>query len=359
MERIVHGNSTKRTVQIWEEFYMKTLLGIAASAFALCAASASMAGTLEDVRARGEIVCGVHFGLAGFAAPDDEGNFQGLDVDICRGVAAAVFGDADKVVYTSVTAKTRFTALQGGEIDLLSRNTTWTFMRDTALGLDFTGVTYYDGQGFMVRKDLGVGSAMDLEGATVCTSTGTTTELNLKDFFDGNGMAYDVVAFEKEAEVVAAYEAGRCDVYTTDASALAAARVQLANADEHMILPEIISKEPLGPVVRQGDDQWGDIVRWTLWVMDTAEELGITSENVDAIRAETKSPEIKRVLGVEGDIGEPLGLSPDFAYQIIKQVGNYGEIFDRHVGLETPLGLSRGLNDSWKSGGLRYAAPVR
>jgi len=338
---------------------MKTLTGMAVVAAGLCAASAAGASTLDDVRARGEIVCGVHFGLAGFAAPDDQGNFQGLDVDVCRGVAAAVFGDADKISYTSVTAKTRFTALQGGEIDLLSRNTTWTYMRDASLGLDFTGVTYYDGQGFMVRKDLGVASARDLNGAAVCTSTGTTTELNLKDYFDGNGMSYNVVAFEKEAEVVAAYEAGRCDAYTTDASALAAARVQLANAEEHMILPEIISKEPLGPVVRQGDDEWGDIVRWTLWVMDTAEELGITSENVDAIKAETTSPEIKRILGVDGNIGEPLGLNADFAYQIIKQVGNYGEVFDRHVGPDTPLGLARGLNDTWKSGGLRYAAPVR
>ncbi|MEO1161430.1 MAG: amino acid ABC transporter substrate-binding protein [Pseudomonadota bacterium] len=323
------------------------------------AAGSASAGTLDDVRANGKLICGVHFGLAGFAAPDDEGNFQGLDVDVCRAVAAAVFGDANAVDYTSVTAKTRFTALQGGEIDMLSRNTTWTYNRDTSLGLDFTGVTYYDGQGFMVRKDLGAKSATELDGATVCTSTGTTTELNLKDYFDGNNMTYKVVAFEKEAEVVAAYEAGRCDVYTTDASALAAARVQLSNADEHMILPEIISKEPLGPVVRQGDDQWGDIVRWTLWVMDTGEELGITSANVDQIKAETTSPEIKRILGIEGEIGVPLKLNNDFAYQIIKQVGNYAESFNRHVGPDTPLGLDRGLNASWKNGGLRYAAPVR
>lgn len=359
MNSIGNGASRRGAVQLREEIQMKPFMGLAVGAAVLCAASAAAASTLDDVRARGEIVCGVHFGLAGFAAPDDEGNFQGLDVDVCRGVAAAVFGDADKVNYTSVTAKTRFTALQGGEIDLLSRNTTWTYMRDASLGLDFTGVTYYDGQGFMVRKDIGVDRATDLDGAAVCTSTGTTTELNLKDYFDGNSMSYNVVAFEKEAEVVAAYEAGRCDVYTTDMSALAAARVQLANADEHMILPEVISKEPLGPVVRQGDDQWGDIVRWTLWVMDTGEELGITSANVDAIRAETKSPETKRILGIEGDIGEPLGLNADFAYQILKNVGNYGEIFNRHVGPETPLGLERGLNDSWKSGGLRYAAPVR
>ena len=338
---------------------MHTLLKSSAALAGMFVASAAAAGTLDDVRANGKMICGVHFGLAGFAAPDDQGNFQGLDVDICRGVAAAVFGDADALSYTSVTAKTRFTALQGGEIDMLSRNTTWTYMRDVSLGLDFTGVTYYDGQGFMVRKELGVSSAKELDGAAVCTSTGTTTELNLKDYFDGNGLSYKVVAFEKEAEVVAAYEAGRCDVYTTDASALAAARVQLTNVEEHMILPEIISKEPLGPVVRQGDDQWGDVVCWTLWVMDTAEELGITSQNVDQIKAETTSPEIKRILGVGNDIGEPLGLSADFAYNVIKQVGNYGEIFERHVGVNTPLGLDRGLNDSWKNGGLRYAAPIR
>ncbi|MCK0171174.1 amino acid ABC transporter substrate-binding protein [Aliiroseovarius sp. S1123] len=338
---------------------MKTYKTIGTAAALALTAGFANAGTLDDVRANGKVVCGVHFGLAGFAAPDDEGNFQGLDVDVCRAVAAAVFGDPDAVDYTSVTAKTRFTALQGGEIDMLSRNTTWTYSRDAALGLDFTGVTYYDGQGFMVRKDLGVSSALELNDATVCTSTGTTTELNLKDYFDANNMNYKIVAFEKEAEVVAAYEAGRCDVYTTDASALAAARVQLANADEHMILPEIISKEPLGPVVRQGDDQWGDVVRWSLWVMDTGEELGITSENVDQIRAETTSPEIRRILGVDGDLGEPLGLSNDFAYQILKNVGNYGESFERHVGPNTPLGLGRGLNDTWKNGGLRYAAPIR
>lgn len=338
---------------------MKSILAMSAGAMALAVVSTVQAGTLDDVRAKGEMVCGVHFGLAGFAAPDDDGNFQGLDVDVCRGVAAAVFGDADSLKYTSVTAKTRFTALQAGEIDMLSRNTTWTYTRDASLGLDFTGVTYYDGQGFMVRKDLGVGSATELNDAAVCTSTGTTTELNLKDYFDGNGMKYKVVAFEKEAEVVAAYEAGRCDVYTTDASALAAARVQLANAEEHMILPEIISKEPLGPVVRQGDDQWGDIVRWTLWIMDTAEELGITSSNVDEIKSTTNSPEIKRILGTSGNLGEPLGLSADFGYQIIKQVGNYAEVFNRHVGPNTALGLDRGLNASWKDGGLRYAAPVR
>ncbi len=339
---------------------MKSILAMSVGLTALVASvTTAQASILDDVKARGEMVCGVHFGLAGFAAPDDDGNFKGLDVDICRGVSAAVFGDASKLSYTSVTAKTRFTALQAGEIDMLSRNTTWTYMRDTSLGLDFTGVTYYDGQGFMVRKDLGVNSALELDGASVCTSTGTTTELNLKDYFDANGLKYNVVAYEKEAEVVAAYQAGRCDVYTTDASALAAARVQLTNADDHVILPEIISKEPLGPVVRQGDDQWGDIVRWTLWIMDTAEELEISSQNVDDIKASTNDPQIKRVLGLEGNIGEPLGLSADFGYQVIKQVGNYGEVFDRNVGPNTPLGLERGLNASWTKGGLRYAAPVR
>ena len=334
----------------------KTLL--AAGAAIAFSSSMAAAGTLDDVKAAGKIKCGVSQGLPGFSNPDDQGNWSGLDVAFCRAMAAAVLGDAKAVEFTPLSAKVRFTALQSGEIDVLSRNTTWTASRDNSLGLEFVGVNYYDGQGFMVRKDLGVKSATELSGAAVCTNTGTTTELNVADYFRAQGMDYTVVAFEKADEVVAAYDAGRCDVYTTDRSGLAAQRVKLSAPDDHVVLPEIISKEPLGPAVRHGDNQWGDIARWTLNAMINAEELGVTSANVDEMKG-SDNPGIKRVLGTEGSIGEDLGLSADWAYNIIKQVGNYGEVYDATVGPNTPLKLDRGVNALWTQGGILYAPPVR
>ena len=316
------------------------------------------ADTLEDVQAKGFIQCGVSQGLPGFSNPDDQGNWTGLDVDFCRAMAAAIFDDPDAVRFTPLSAKERFTALQSSEVDILSRNTTWTMSRDSALGLNFAGVNYYDGQGFMVRKELGVTSALELSGAAVCTNTGTTTELNVADYFRANNMTYEIVAFEKADEVVAAYDAGRCDVYTTDASGLYAQRLKLTNPDDHIVLPEIISKEPLGPVVRQGDDTWFNITKWVHFAMVNAEELGVTSANVDDMRG-SDNPAIKRLLGTEGAFGEAIGLSNDWAYQAIKHVGNYGEVFDRNVGPDTPLGISRGLNALWSDGGIQYAPPIR
>ena len=332
---------------------------LAAGAAALALGAGAQAGTLDDVRAKGFVQCGVSQGVPGFSNPDEAGVWSGIDVDVCRAVAAAIWGDADKVKYTPLTAKERFTALQSSEIDVLSRNTTWTLVRDTALGLDFAGVNYYDGQGFMVRKDLGVSSALELDGASVCTNIGTTTELNMADFFRTNGLSYEPVAFEKADEVVAAYDEGRCDAYTTDRSGLAAQRVKLADPGAHMILPETISKEPLGPVVRHGDNQWGDVVRWSLFAMLEAEEYGVNSGNVDDLRANTTNPVIKRLLGVEGNTGESLGLPNDWAYNIVKQVGNYAESYDRNVGPDTPVGLARGVNALWKDGGIQYPMPVR
>ncbi len=337
---------------------MKGLKTLTAAAALTVAASAAHAGTLDDVKSKGHLQCGVTTGLAGFAAPDDAGKWQGFDVDVCRAVGAAVFGDADKVKYTPTTAKERFTALQSGEIDMLARNTTWTFSRDVNLGFEFVGVNYYDGQGFMVRKDLGVKSAFELDGASVCISTGTTTELNLADFFRANNMKFTSVVFEKADEIRAAYDAGRCDVYTTDRSGLAAQRSLLKNPDDHVVLPEVISKEPLGPLVRHGDHQWGDVVRWSLNTMIIAEELGITSANVDEMK-KSSNPEIKRLLGVEGDYGPMLNLSNDFGYQIIKQVGNYAEVYDKHIGPDTPIQLARGINALWNKGGFLYAPPFR
>ena len=339
---------------------MKTAIGIAAgSSLLLLANSTAFAQTLEAVQEKDFIQCGVSQGLPGFSNPDEDGNWSGIDVDFCRGVAAAVFGDPDKVRYTPLSAKERFTALQSGEVDILSRNTTWTLTRDSALGLNFAGINYYDGQGFMVREDLGVNSALELDGASVCTNIGTTTELNLADYFRANDMDYELVAFEKADEVVAAYDAGRCDVYTTDQSGLAAQRLKLTEPDAHKVLPEVISKEPLGPVVRHGDDQWLDIVKWTLYAMIEAEELGVNSANVEQMKAESDNPSIKRLLGTEGEMGEALGLPNQWAYNVIAQVGNYGEIYERNVGIETPLGLERGLNALWKDGGLMYAMPIR
>ncbi|MEE8227234.1 MAG: amino acid ABC transporter substrate-binding protein [Kiloniellales bacterium] len=321
--------------------------------------TAAFAGTLDDVRAKGFVQCGVSQGLPGFSNPDEQGNWTGIDVDVCRAVAAAIFGDSEAVKYSPLSAKERFTALQSGEIDVLSRNTTWTLVRDTALGLNFAGVNYYDGQGFMVRKDLGVTNALELDGASVCTNIGTTTELNLSDYFRANNMSFEPVVFEKADEVVAAYDSGRCDVYTTDQSGLAAQRIKLSDPDAHVILPEIISKEPLGPVVSHGDDRWLDVVKWTLYAMIEAEELGVTSANVDQMRDTTSNPGIKRLLGTEGDTGKSLGLPGDWAYNIVKQVGNYGESYERYVGPNTSLKLERGLNALWIDGGLQYPMPVR
>jgi general L-amino acid transport system substrate-binding protein len=334
-------------------------LASAAAVASIAFIGAASADTLGDVQARGTLNCGVTTGLAGFAAPDDQGNWTGLDVDMCKAVAAAVLGDPSKVKYVPTNAKERFTALQSGEIDLLARNTTWTFSRDTDLGFDFVGVNYYDGQGFMVRKSLNVKSALELNGASVCVQTGTTTELNLGDYFRANNMELKPVVFEKNEEARQAYDEGRCDAYTTDASGLAAERSVLAQPADHIILPEIISKEPLGPLVRHGDNRWGDVVRWSLNAMIIAEEFGVTQANLDEQKASSQNPEVRRLLGVEGEMGKMTGLSNEWAYNIIKAVGNYGESFERNVGLKTPLQLARGLNDLWSRGGLLYAPPIR
>jgi general L-amino acid transport system substrate-binding protein len=326
-----------------------------AAGFSIQAASAQ---TLKAIKDRGLVSCGVTQGLAGFSLPDDKGNWTGLDVDICRAVAAAVFNDPSKVKFVPLSAKDRFTALQSGEVDLLSRTTTWTLSRDTSLGANFTGVTYYDGQGFMVKKSLKVNSALELNSASVCVATGTTTELNLADYFKGNNMKYEVIAFATADDTIKAYESGRCDVFTTDQSGLYAERLKLANPADHVVLPEIISKEPLGPMVRHGDDQWFDIVKWALYAMVTAEELGITQKNVDE-KAKSDNPELKRVLGSDGNLGEQLGLTKDWVIRIVKAVGNYGESFDRNVGAGSKLGIARGLNQLWNKGGLQYAPPIR
>jgi general L-amino acid transport system substrate-binding protein len=324
----------------------------------LVAVQGASAQTLKTVKDRGMLNCGANGTLAGFGLPDAQGNWTGLDVDFCRAVAAAVLGDAKKVKFVPLTAKDRFTALQSGEVDVLARNTTWTSSRDTSLGLNFTGVNYYDGQGFMVRKSLKVNSALELNGASVCVQQGTTTELNLADYFRANKMKLKTVAFADANETIKAYDAGRCDSYTTDASGLAAERLRVANPNDHIVLPEIISKEPLGPAVRHGDDQWFDAVKWTLFAMLDGEELGLTQKNIDQQMSST-NPEIKRFVGTEGYFGEQLGLPKDWAVQIIKQVGNYGEIFDRNVGMGSPLKIERGKNALWKDGGLQYAPPVR
>lgn len=322
-------------------------------------AGLASAGTLDDVKAKGELACGVTTGLVGFAAPDANGEWEGFDVAICRAVAAAVLGDGNAVKFVPTTGKTRFTALASGEIDVLARNTTWTFSRDVDLKFTFVGVNYYDGQGFMVPTDLGVSSAKELDGATVCIQTGTTTELNLADFFRANGISYEPVPIETNAEAQQQYLAGACDVYTTDASGLAATRATFEDAAGHTLLPEIISKEPLGPLVRHGDDQWGDIVRWTLNALITAEELGVTSANLSEMAAGTENPEINRLLGTEGSLGAMLGLEADWALNAIAVSGNYGEIFESNIGESTAIGLARGLNAQWAQGGLIYSPPFR
>ncbi|ETX14954.1 amino acid ABC transporter substrate-binding protein [Roseivivax halodurans JCM 10272] len=327
----------------------------------VAALSAGTAGaqTLSDVQERGTLNCGVNTGLVGFAAPDANGNWEGFDVAVCRAVAAAVLEDPQAVEFVSLTGKTRFTALASGEVDILSRNTTWTFTRDVDLKFEFAGINYYDGQGFIVPKELGVSSAKELSGATVCVQTGTTTELNLSDYFRKNNMDYEPVPIETNSEAQQQYLAGACDAYTTDASGLAATRAAFEAPGDHVILPEIISKEPLGPLVRHGDDEWEDVVRWTINALIAAEEYGITSANIDELKQGTDSPEINRILGSADNLGEMLGLDADWAYRAIKANGNYGEIFAKNIGESTPIGLSRGLNAQWTDGGLMYAPPFR
>ncbi len=332
---------------------------IGAALAAGLAAGAASAGTLDDVKARGALNCGISTGLVGFASQDANNEWQGFDVSICRAVAAAVFGDQTKVNYEPVTNKVRFEVLNSGKIDMLSRNTTWTFSRDTDLKLEFVGVNYYDGQGFLVPKEFGVTSAKELDGFSVCIQQGTTTELNLADFFRINNIEYEPISISTASEAQQQYLAGACDVYTTDASGLAATRAAFENPDEHVVLPEIISKEPLGPLVRHGDHEWGDVVRWTLNALIAAEELGITSANVAELAKGTDNPEINRMLGAEGDLGAMIGLESDWAVNVISAVGNYGEVFERHIGENTPIGLSRGLNAQWTEGGLLYAPPFR
>jgi general L-amino acid transport system substrate-binding protein len=319
---------------------------------------AANAQTLKAVTDRGMLSCGVSQGLPGFSTPDDKGNWTGIDVDVCRAIAAAIFNDPSKVKFVPLSAKDRFTALQSGEIDVLSRNTTWTLSRDTSLGANFTGVTYYDGQGFLVKKSLKVNSALELNSASVCVQTGTTTEQNLADYFKSNNMKYEVIAFGTADETVKAYESGRCDVFTSDVSQLYAERLKLSNPADHVVLPEVISKEPLGPMVRHGDDQWFDIVKWVLFAMIDAEELGVTQRNVDDM-AKSDKPELKRVFGTDGNLGEQLGLTKDWVSRIVKATGNYGEVFDRNVGSGSKLGIARGLNQLWNKGGIQYAPPIR
>ena len=321
-------------------------------------ATRGSAQTLKKVQDRGSLMCGVSQGLPGFSNPDDKGNWTGFDVDVYRAIAAAIFNDASKVKFLPLSAKDRFTALQSGEIDVLSRNSTWTSSRDASLGIIFTAVNYYDGQGFMVRKSLKVNSALELNGASMCTQTGTTTELNLADYFRSNGMKYEVIAFVTADETVKAYEAGRCDAFTTDVSQLYAEKLKLSNPADHVILPEIISKEPLAPAVRRGDDQWLTLVRWVQFAMLDAEELGISSKTIDEA-LKSPQPEIRRLLGTEAAFGEQLGLTKDWVVRIVKQVGNYGESYDRNVGSGSRLAISRGLNRLWTKGGIQYAPPIR
>ena len=340
-------------------FNKLTVAGVAALSIAGLAGTAHAGKDLDTIKARGSVICGVSTGVAGFALADSQGKWTGLDVDVCRAVAAALFGDSEKVKYVPTTAQQRFTALQSGEVDVLSRTTTYTLTRDTALGFDFTGINYYDGQGFMVSKKLGVKSAKELNGATVCVQPGTTTELNLADYFRATKMSFKPVVIEKIEEVRAAFFSGRCDVFTTDASGLYSTRAANApNPDDYIILPEIISKEPLGPVVRHGDNQFADVVRWALFAMLEAEENGISSKNVDEM-LKSENPSIKRILGVTPGMGKALGVDEKWLYNIVKQVGNYGESFERNVGMGSPLKIARGLNALWTQGGLQYAPPIR
>ncbi|AJE16373.1 MULTISPECIES: amino acid ABC transporter substrate-binding protein [Stutzerimonas] len=339
---------------------VKSTLAVLGAVALVGASGLTHAGaTLDAVKKKGFVQCGVSDGLPGFSYADAKGQYQGIDVDVCKAVAAAVFGDAGKVKFSPLTAKERFTALQSGEVDVLSRNTTWTSSRDAAMGLNFTGVTYYDGQGFLVNKGIGVKSAKELDGATVCIQAGTTTELNLSDYFRANNLKYTPITYDTSDESAKSLESGRCDVLTSDQSQLYAQRIKLAKPDDYVVLPEVISKEPLGPAVRQGDEEWFDIVRWTLFAMLNAEELGVTSTNVEQMAKTTKNPDVARLLGAEGEYGKDLKLANDWAVQIVKQVGNYGEVFERNVGKGSELKIERGLNALWNKGGLQYAPPVR
>ncbi|MBD9373689.1 amino acid ABC transporter substrate-binding protein [Rhizobium sp. ARZ01] len=331
---------------------------LATAVAALAAGTAANAGTLDVVKQRGELRCGVSQGVLGFSVPDKNGAWSGFDVDFCRAVAAATLGNPDKVAYVPLSTKDRFTALQSGEVDLLSRQTTWTLSRDSDLGMSFVGVNYYDGQAFMVSKEIGVKSVKEISGASVCTETGTTTEQNMADYFSANKIEYEVIAFEKPDQTIQAFNTGRCDVYSTDASALYAQRLTLNDPDRFVVLPEVISKEPLGPAVRQGDDQWFKIVRWTLFALIEAEEMGITKENAASL-LEDGTVIQKRFLGIENEAGKSLGLDPKWAYQAVSVAGNYGEIFERHLGKDSPLKIDRGLNRLWSDGGLMYAPPAR
>lgn len=339
---------------------LNSMLAALSAVALLGAAGAVQAGaTLDAVKKKGFVQCGVSDGLPGFSYVDAQGRYLGIDVDVCRAVAAAVFGDAGKVKYSPLTAKERFTALQSGEVDVLSRNTTWTSSRDSAMGLNFTGVTYYDGQGFLVNKSLGVSSAKELDGATVCIQAGTTTELNLADYFRANNHKYTPITYDTSDESAKSLESGRCDVLTSDQSQLYAQRIKLAKPDDYVVLPEVISKEPLGPLVRQGDEEWFDIVRWTLFAMLNAEELGVDSKNVEQMAKSAKSPDVARLLGAEGEYGKDLKLPRDWVVQIVRQVGNYGEVFERNIGSGSQLKIERGLNALWNQGGVQYAPPVR
>jgi len=339
---------------------LKRTLAVTAATVALAgfATGAHAGKDLDAIKARGQVLCGVSTGLAGFSLADSKGEWAGLDVDICKAVAAALLGDAKKVKFVPLSAQQRFTALQSGEVDILSRNTTWTMSRDTSLGLNFVGILYFDGQAFMVRKALGLKSVDELRGASICVQSGTTNELNLADYFSTRGLSYRPVVFERLVEVLGAYQSGRCDAFTTDSSQLIAERTKLEDPDAHVMLADLISKEPLGPAVRQGDAGWSNIVRWTLFVLINAEELGVMQGNVEEQRAAT-NPEIRRLLGSEGEYGRGLGLDDDWAVSVLKAVGNYGEVFERNLGQGSVLKIARGRNALWKDGGLMYAPPVR
>ena len=321
-------------------------------------AQAASGDTLAQINKKGELQCGVSDGLPGFSNPNAKGVWEGIDVDLCHALAAGIFGDANKVKFIPLNAKERFTALQSGEVDVLSRNTTWTLSRDATMGLTFTTTLYYDGQGFLVNKALGVKSAKELDGASICIQAGTTTELNVADYFKANGMKFTPVVFDTSDQTVKGFESGRCDVLTSDQSQLYALKIKLAKPDAAQVLPEVISKEPLGPAVRQGDEQWSTLVKWTLFAMVSAEELGVTSKNVDEMKA-SKNPDVRRLLGLEEPSGKVLGIQPDWGYQIVKQVGNYGEVFERNIGQGSVLKIKRGLNALWNNGGIQYAPPVR
>jgi general L-amino acid transport system substrate-binding protein len=350
-ERVSRTDSGKAGTMLRKVLALTIFIG-------LCATAPAVASTLESVRAEGVVKCGVNASLPGFGAEDEAGNWSGFDVDYCRAIAAAIFGDPSKVAFVATTASDRFRQLQSGAIDVLIRNTTWTMSRDTSLNLAFAGVNYYDGQGFMVRRSLGVTSALELSKATVCVQTDTTTELNLADYFQTRGMQYTLVSRPTVEEATAAYSREECTAYTADVTALYAIRLTMTNPQDHLVLPQIISKEPLGPTVRQGDEQWLNIVKWTHFALLNAEEHGVTSANVDQMR-NSSNANVRRLLGVEGEFGKALGLSEDWAYNVIKHLGNYGEVFDRNLGFGSRFGIARGLNAPWVDGGLQYAPPVR